>query len=76
MAQKNDYLASPRKVGGWAVKRAGASRTASIHTTQADAWRETRRLARGAGSEAFLKGSDGEIRTRNSYEIDSYPARG
>lgn len=70
-----DYWASPRRGGGWAVKRSGTSRAASIHNTQADAWKETRRLARGAGSEAFLKGRDGKIRTRNSYGEDPNPPK-
>ena len=76
MNKNSDYWASPRKEGGWSVKRAGANRASSIHDTQADAWKETRRLARGASSEAFLKGKDGRIRTRNSYGNDPHPPKG
>lgn len=76
MANNEDYLARPRKDGTWAVKRVGASRAASIHSTQAEAWKETRRLARGVGSEAFLQGRDGKIRARNSYGSDPQSTRG
>jgi len=76
MANEDDYLTSRRTDGTWAVRRVGASRAASIHTRQSDAWKEARRLARGAGSEAFLKGRDGKIRTRNSYGSDLFPPRG
>ncbi|WP_353641025.1 DUF2188 domain-containing protein [Mesorhizobium sp. WSM2239] len=61
---------------GWAVKKEGSTRASSVHTTQAEAWSEARRLARGAGSEAFLKDSDGKIRARNSYGNDPYPPKG
>ncbi len=76
MANKNDYWTSPRKDGGWSVKRSGTSRAASVHNTQAEAWKEARRLARGAASEAFLKGKDGKIRARNTYGNDPYPPKG
>ena len=76
MADNHDYWTSPRSDGTWVVKRAGARRAASIHTKQADAWKEARRLARGAGSEAFLQGKDGQIRTRNSYGSDPFPPKG
>jgi hypothetical protein len=61
---------------GWAVKREGSSRASSIHETQADAWAETRRLARGSHGEAFLQDSDGRIRARNTYGKDPFPPRG
>ncbi|AZO68715.1 MULTISPECIES: DUF2188 domain-containing protein [unclassified Mesorhizobium] len=61
---------------GWAVKKEGASRASSVHSTQAEAWSETRRLARGAQSEALLQGADGKIRSRNSYGSDPNPPKG
>ena len=76
MGTDKGYWASPRKVGGWSVKRSGASRASSVHNTQAEAWKETRRLARGEGSEAFLMGKDGKIRARNTYGNDPNPPRG
>ena len=76
MPSKNNYWTSPRKDGTWSVKKTGTERASSIHDTQADAWKETRRLARGAESEAFLKGRDGTIKTRNTYGHDPYPPKG
>lgn len=60
----------------WAVKKEGSTRTTSIHSTQSDAWAEARRLARGAGGEAYLKGTDGRIRARNIYGKDPFPPKG
>ena len=68
--KKGVFLTSPRKDGNWSVKKSGSSRVASVHKTQQEAWKETRRLARGSGSEAFLKGIDGKIHTSNVYGED------
>ena len=61
------YWTSKRTDGKWAVKKEGSSKASSIHDNQESAWKEARRLARGQGTEAFLKGSDGKIRARNCY---------
>ena len=76
MIAKRDYWTSKRNDGKWAVKKSGASKATSIHETQENAWKEARRLARGANSEAILKGKDGKIRARNSYGTDPYPPQG
>jgi hypothetical protein len=76
MALGNDYWTSKRPDGSWTVKKSGTSRASSVHSTQDSAWKEARRLARGAGSEAYLKGRDGKIRARNSYGNDPYPPKG
>jgi hypothetical protein len=75
MASKGEYWTGPRRDGGWSVKRNGTSKATSVHNTKFEAWKETRRLARGAGTEAFLKGKDGKIRTRNTYGNDPYPLK-
>ena len=75
MAQSKNFWAAVRPEG-WAVKREGASRASSTHSTQAAAWNEARRLARGSGGEALLQGEDGRIRTRNTYGKDPFPPRG
>ena len=67
MARNDDYRTNLRKDGRWVVKRSGTGRATSIHDTQKEAWKEARRLARGAGSEALLIGKDGKIRARNAY---------
>lgn len=61
---------------GWAVRREGSERATSIHSTQAEAWGEARRRARGEGGEALLQGRDGRIRARNTYGHDPYPPKG
>ena len=60
----------------WTVKKDRASYISSTHTNQADAWAETRRLARGAGGDAVLMGADGRVRARNAYGKDPFPSKG
>jgi hypothetical protein len=68
---KRNFLATPRKDGSWVVKISGTNRTSSIHESKADAWKETRRLARGEGSEAILVSQKGKINSYNSYQEES-----
>lgn len=75
MADDDNYWVSKRDAG-WAVKREGSSRATSIHQNQSAAWNEARRLARGAGGEAVLKGENGQIRARNTYGRDPNPPKG
>ncbi|MEM7443757.1 MAG: DUF2188 domain-containing protein [Pseudomonadota bacterium] len=75
MPNSKNYWTSKRPEG-WAVKREGAAKAASVHSTQGEAWTEARRLARGSGGEALLKGTDGKIRARNTYGKDPYPPKG
>jgi len=76
MGTKKNYWTSKRTDGKWVVKKEGSIRASSVHDKQDIAWKEARRLARGEGSEAFLKGRDGKIRTRNSYGDDPNPQKG
>ncbi len=73
---KKNYWTSKRNDGKWTVKKEGSAKASSLHKTQANAWKEARRLARGEGSEAFLKDKYGKIRARNSYANDPFPPKG
>lgn len=64
-----NYWCTPHDKG-WQVKGEGNEQASSVHETQAEAWEETRRLAREARSEALLQGEDGQIRERSSYGND------
>lgn len=52
---------------GWKVERSGARRCIKARLTRGEAWKEARRLARGAGGKAYLLGVKGRIIARNSY---------
>lgn len=61
---------------GWQVKGAGNERATSVHSTQAEAWSETRARAARTGGEAYLTGRYGQIRERNTYGFDPPKSRG
>jgi hypothetical protein len=65
-----------KKSGNWVVRKQGSDRIASTHTTQSDAWAETRRLARGAGGDAYLRDGNGNVRARNTYGKDTSSSKG
>lgn len=77
MAKKtsSNYHITPSAGGGWAAKRAGATRAASIHQTQAEAIAAGRDLARKSSGELRIHGTDGRIRNSNSYGNDPNPPR-
>ncbi|GHA12154.1 hypothetical protein GCM10007989_03220 [Devosia pacifica] len=69
MANDKNYW-TVKHPDGWAVKREGAERATSVHSTQAEAWKETKERAKKTEGEAFLQGEDGQIRERNTYGHD------
>jgi len=73
VARKIDYFASRRKDGTWTVKSTGSGKVNSVYSSKEEAWKETRRLARGAGSEAILIGKNGKITAQNTYDNYSNP---
>lgn len=74
MSKKNQHVVPHES--GWAVKSAGSSRAASVHTTQKSAISAARSTAMKNGSEMLIHGSNGRIRERNTYGKDPYPPKG
>ena len=62
--------------GGWAVKGAGAAKATAVHSTQAEAVKQARDIARNQHSELLIHGRDGCIRERDSHGNDECPPRG
>jgi Uncharacterized protein conserved in bacteria (DUF2188) len=62
--------------GGWAVRRAGASKTTSTYKTQGEAITAAKRIAQNQRSGVYIHGKDGRIRERNSYGNDPHPPKG
>lgn len=75
MPNRNNYWVSPHE-DGWQVKREGNQKATSVHTTQAEAWKEAREQAKSQGGEAFLQNKQGRVRARNSYGVDPFPPEG
>ena len=54
----------------WIVIREGNQRATSVHPTQAEAAESGRELARAAGTQFFLHGTDGRVREHHDYSGD------
>lgn len=68
-----------KRSDGWVVERAGASRAASVHRTQAEAEAAAKRLAlKSGGAEVVLHRADGRIRDKDTVgaaQIDELKKR-
>jgi hypothetical protein len=66
MAKKNDRTVSPGP-DGWANKKDGAERAASVHRTQAEAIKEaTEMLKNSGGGELKVQSQQGRIRSKDT----------
>ena len=75
MAESRNQHVVPRD-GGWAVRRANASRDTRRFETQREAIEAARRIAHNQGSELLVHGRDGRMRERRSYGDDPSPPSG
>ena len=64
--------------GGWAVKKDGAGRSSSVHSTQGDAYNSARGYASNSGGgELRVQGRDGRFRESNTIgKPDPFPPAG
>jgi len=70
------YHVIPSQEGTWRVKRAGANRATTVHSTQNEAVVKASKLARkNAGGEVIVHRIDGTIRRSTTYGKDPYPPR-
>lgn len=60
----------------WAVKGAGNQKATSVHSTQSEAIKGARGIARNQRSEMLVHGKNGQIRERSTYGEDPFPPKG
>jgi len=75
MPNKGDVHVVPGE-RGWRVEVEGSVRARSNHSSQAEATRAGREIARRNKSELLLHGQNGQIRMRNTYGSDPRRSRG
>jgi hypothetical protein len=66
----------PTERGGWAVRKAGSSRASGTFRTRDEAVARARILAKKQGTEVYVHGPDGKIRSRDSSGRDPQPVQG
>ena len=72
---KNQHV-TPHPGGGWQVKAAGSKKATAVTTTQKEAIKVAREIAKNQGSEMFIHNKQGQIRERDSYGNDPHPPKG
>lgn len=73
MSGKSQHVV--KRPDGWAVRGEGNKRDTSRHTTQEQAARAAREIAKNQGSEVVIHGVDGRIRDKDSYGNDPCPPK-
>ena len=73
MAKNQHITTHPR---GWQVKGEGNSKATVVTSTQGEAIKIGREIARNQGSELLIHNKQGRIRERDSYGNDSCPPKG
>lgn len=74
MPKKANIHVVPR-TDGWGVKKAGNQRDTSHHTTQKAATQAAIGVAKKTGAEVVVHGTDGKIRSKDSYGSDPNPPK-
>lgn len=69
------YHVITSQAGGWRVKRAGANRATSVHSTQREAFGKARELAKKYVGDVIVHGVDGTVRSSSTFGKDPYPRR-
>lgn len=73
MTRKNQHVVP--HADGWAVKGAGNSKATAVYRTQKEAISRAEDIARNQRTDTKIHGTDGRIRSGNSYGNDSCPPR-
>jgi hypothetical protein len=60
----------------WSVRRTGAVRASSTHSTQREAIEAATQRARNEHTELYVHGRDGRIRERSTFSSDPNPPKG
>lgn len=72
---KNQHV-TPHPNGGWQVKGAGNSKATVRTTSQKEAADIARNIAINQKSERIIHGTNGRIRSKDSYGNDPFPPEG
>ena len=75
MSKKKDLHVTKRRDGRWQVKKEGAGRASSTHSTQDEAASRARQQAMRERVEVVTHRPDGRIRDSDSYGNDPCPPK-
>ena len=61
--------------GGWSVKKGGSTQVTRRFESQKEAINYGRKISKAQGSELYVHGRDGMVRSKDSYGSDSHPSK-
>ncbi|HEV7248768.1 MAG TPA: DUF2188 domain-containing protein [Shinella sp.] len=74
MSRKSQHVVPSS--GKWSVRQAGSSRASHTFSTQGEAIKVAKEIARNQGAELYIHGANGRIRDRVSYGNDPRSSKG
>jgi hypothetical protein len=74
MKKKTQHVVK-NPTGGWAIKKGGSSRATKVFSTQKDAIKHGRKIAKNQQAEFYIHGRDGKIQGKDSYGKDPCPPK-
>jgi len=74
MTGKNQHVV-PMPNGNWGVRGEGNSKFTKVISTQVQAIKVAREIAKNQGSEVVIHGKDGAIRDKDSFGKDPCPPK-
>jgi hypothetical protein len=74
MSKKSQHVVS-HPDGGWSVIKGGSTHATRRFETQREAVTYGRKISKNQGSEFYVHGRDGMIRSKDSYGSDPNPPR-
>lgn len=72
----SSYHVIPSGDGGWAIRQSGSVRASAVFGRKEDALKRAVDYARRKGTDVFVHGVDGRIRSARSYGSDPMRPRG
>lgn len=72
---KSSQHVVPHPDGGWSVKKGGATHVTRRFETQKEAISYGRKISKAQGSELYVHGRDGMVRSKDSYGNDPHPPK-
>jgi len=73
---KSNHVVASKANGGWAVKKAGATRASKKFKTKDEAVKYGRKVSESEKSDLYIHKKDGTIQNRNSYGNVPHPPKG
>lgn len=72
---KNSQHVVPHPDGGWSVKKGGSVHATRRFETQREAISYGRKVSKNQGTELYIHGRDGMVRSKDSFGNDPHPSQ-